>query len=385
MRAAAIVLAIAGCSYRPTVGMTDDDGPRTDGAETDGFAGSIDVAHLGPDEEVKLTGTAEWAIDADLTIDTETGEIDPSPPAGVVVIPSAVQQDGGPAVMVIQAATITITAQVDIAGTRPLIFVATDKFTLSDKSIDVSAKGSKPGPGGSLGGLGPGAGASGTHDVLADGGAGGASYGNTSPGGQGGAGAASGATGGTPGSAYGGPNVLQGGSGGGTGTSGNLVCDSAGGVGGGALQITAPSIAGTANALINAGGGGGDGGNTCAADGPGGAGGGSGGMIFLDAPMLLGTMKLFALGGGGGEGGEANGSKAGNDGDDAGITSGPGGSTDTNGGDGGRGAGTNPAEPGKVGSVENGNGGGGGGGVGRIYYRHSLTNPFIATPPGDPG
>lgn len=377
------MLAIAGCSFEP--GIATDAAPSGDGPGADGFVGSIDVAHLGGDEEAKLTGTAAWIIDAETTVDTTTGEVDPPLPAGVVVIASAAQQSDGPDVMVIQATEIEVQDDLDVVGTRPLILVATSRIVLDNATIDISASKARPGPGGFASDLGPGAGHLGSRAEAADGGGGGGSYGTA--GGPGGIGGQAGALGGAPGTVYGGSMVLQGGSGGAKGVALDSGCDSPGGGGGGAIQLTAPRIAGSSNATVNAGGGGGSRGVTCDTDGPAGGGGGAGGMIFLDAPMLTGMIRLVAQGGGGGEGASADGSNDGGDGGDAGEFTGVAGRSNSPGGEGGQGAGSNPAEPGKapIDADTNGNGGGGGGGTGRIFYRHSLSNPYSATPPALPG
>jgi hypothetical protein len=352
---------------------------RCIGAGVDGAVDAVSlpaVSHLGTSVEADLTSTAEVTIDAATTIDTAAGTVDPPLPGGAVLLASVVQESG-PSVMVIQAASITVTAAMTVRGDKPLILVA-DTIDL-EALLDVSGGLGTAGPGGSATGLGDGSGTDGASSgSTGDSAGGGASFGSV--GGKGG-GVSGGAMGGIPGVMYGGPTLLVGGSGGGA-PSHPGTCTIRGGGGGGAVQLTARTSITIASG-VDAGGGGGEGGRGCGSDGSGGGGGGSGGMIFLEAPMLLGSGMLAANGGGGGEGASTTGANAGVDGTRGTLTNGgTGGVSGNSGGDGGSGgAGSSGGVKGSDGVTE-GNGGGGGGGTGRIYIKTSGSAPsYTSSPP----
>lgn len=334
------------------------------------------ISHLDADIEDVLTGAGNVTIATATLIDTATGTIYPALTGDTVVLAS-VKQESGSAVMVIQAASISITSDITITGDKPLIFVG-DTIDIEANLVAWGDVG-RGGPGGGGSSMGDGAGQPGGDGGTAgDPGGGGGSFGTV--GGAGG-GVTGGLAGPAAGATYGTAATLVGGSGGGA-PSRPGTCTVRGGGGGGAIQLSAfTSI--TIASGINVSGGGGEGGRACGGDGSGGAGGGSGGMIFLEAPMLLGAGTLAANGGGGGEGSSTSGSNNGVDGAAGSLTAGgAGGASGNSGGDAGDGAtGTeSAAAPGANGETD-GNGGGGGGGAGRIYMKTSGPAPSYTTSP----
>jgi hypothetical protein len=287
-----------------------------------------------------------------------------------------VPQMAGPELCVLPLGTLTVRAGGSLfaEGQRPLVLLASGDVEIAG-TLDVSAEGATPGPGGGLGGAGsrvdgtgtsPGIG--GVHiDTFDDGGGGG--------GGLCGAGGAGGA-GGTAAGGAGGAGVmtelspLVGGSGGGRGrglTTSMTVLSGPGGAGGGALQITTLGTLRVSGEIL-AGGGGGGGGRTGGSGNWGsGGGGGSGGAVLLEAARLdvsAGARIVVAAGGGGG-GAFLSGDSA-DDGND-GIGDPP-----AAGGAGGGGAGALAELAGAAGTANTAsgaNGGGGGGGSGCVVVR----------------
>jgi hypothetical protein len=342
---------------------------------------------------------AAWRIDAPIRYDTDTCD------DGVHQT-----QSSGPEVCVRVVASLEVTSSgvLEVIGSRPMAVLAIDGVTIAG-TIDVSAEGSLPGPGGGLGGergrpegIGPGPGREGgTSGSYEDGGGGGGAF--CGDGGDGGRGdSANGGEGGTnvPGAYL--LEPLQGGSGGGwsRGAAGVGFDSSArGGAGGGAIQISSrTAITITATGAILAGGGGGAGGGATESfttNYGGGGGGGSGGGVLLEAPALTfepGARVWTTGGGGGGSGdgevGVARPGLPGQDGRETGerATGGAAGGP-AYGADGGRsGGGTVPTgDPGNDNiGMDNTNGGGGGGGVGCIVLRSAdgahptVRDPFSA-------
>jgi hypothetical protein len=381
MRGASIValLACVGCGkeLNPEFCAAHPDDERCGATDARGVDGgsSFPVEHLTPATEALLTSDVDITVSVPTTIDTSAGTITPAWP-GAVIIADAPQQEG-PNVMVVQVGSLHLVPAadaIDVNGTRALIIVATRTLAVEAR-IDVSADGASAGPGGHAAGLGPGAGEAGQPaNTTGDGGGGGGSFGFA--GGRGGnpAGGAAGVT-------YAAASRLEGGSGGGAPSLPAAGCTVTPGAGGGALQLTALGSITISNS-INASGSGGLGGEYCNSDGSGGAGGGSGGMIFLEAPMLLGTGSLGALGGGGGEAANSFGAGGVDGTDGATTTPGLGGASANSGGDGGNAAadGTAGAQGADAGTGD-GNGGGGAGGGGRIYYRTTGSDPSFTVRP----
>jgi hypothetical protein len=264
-------------------------------------------------------------------------------------------------------ASITI-GTIHATGSRALILVASDRITINGVLDVASHQGaSARGAGGNWPGCPQSNGASGTSTNGGGGGAGG-SFGTR--GGSGGTNSVDASTGGRPPVAL---DRVRGGCEGGNGGDGPYTTPGGfGGRAGGAVYLIAGSaIELTETAVINASGQGGHGGDLAhvSFSGPGGGGGGagSGGLIGLDAPLVMvaSTATVFANGGGGGGG--AAFSTLGGDGADPtkmAITSpAAGGTGSLYGGKGGSGAiATKGAGNGSNGR----SGGGGGGGLGYI-------------------
>ncbi len=321
--------------------------------------------------------------------------------------PMVVPQSDGPELCVQRAERFVITdsGELRVEGSRPLVWLAGVSVVI-DGTLDASAHGQGPGPGGFEGatdgtsGQGPEAGADGAHvDTYDDGGGGGA--GGCGDGARGGAGdAADGGEGGGLRDSVREP--LRGGSGGGLGGGGESA--GAGGAGGGALQISARQSI-TISGAVYVSGGGGEGGNDGTSDdaniGSGG-GGGAGGTLLLEAPTVsIGSgATLDAAGGGGGGGASCRNAGRGANGEDGrpasaranGGRRGPACDGFTVGQDGGEGGGGTELAGAAGGDQvsddgSGGNGGGGGGGVGCVLVRATspVGNADRVNPSSAPG
>ena len=292
---------------------------------------------------------------------------------------TTVHQTNGPDVCAIAGATVTITGDLVVAGSRPLMLVATGAITVSNK-LDASSKdqNNQIGPGAnSVLCTGP---VNGSPSAVVTGGAGGAAGGSfISIGGGGGAGNGGGAGAAVTASAVQQTTILRGGCAGGAGGTNAGTGGGAGGAagpGGGAIYLVSQQAITITNELRASG----AGGRHSAALDAGGGGGGSGGMIVLEAPQITmsGSGQIVANGGGGGEGSR---DQAGVDGDDdKNWDSTPGGgSSQSDSGNGGNGAfRTTAATNGTNGGGGGGGGagaGGGGGGLGAVRVH----GPFNGT------
>jgi hypothetical protein len=224
-----------------------DDGPATDAAAIDAAidaspvdaAPPIVVAHLAP-ADAQL-GTADWVIDAAVTIDTTDVSVSVPLPTGVGLTVASQQPGGGTvAVLHVRGLSVRPNQRLRVVGTRPLIIVAAAVSVAG--VIDASAAREVPGAGGSGPMAGAGTGGIGGASAPYEGGGGGAGFGTAGALGGASTGAAA-ATGGSAGAVNGTASltVLVGGSGGGNGATG-VGCSGAvalGGAGGGALQISA--------------------------------------------------------------------------------------------------------------------------------------------------
>ena len=298
----------------------------------------------------------KWKITGTVKLDTTTGAFTPAQPTSAVGVASGANMR----VLTVETMDLDTGALLQATGSLPLLIVANDVVTIKG-TLDVSASGTVPGPGGADGGgagkAGSGCGGGDPSAFLSGTGGNGGSYG-----GKGGMGNST-----TPKATCGlaCPTPLTGGSGGGDGDG----FSGTGGAGGGALQITAArSIIVTGK--INAGGGGGQGGTKPSGNG---GGGGSGGAIILEAPEVKIDGVTAANGGGGGGGASITQSDGGQGQNGAASTLAAGGGSEgvsTLSGKGGKGSsqtgvngGDSPTSPLFIAA------GGGGGGAGRICVR----------------
>jgi hypothetical protein len=283
---------------------------------------------------------------------------------------------------VLAGTTITISAKLRAAGTRPLVLLASDSITITMPNglVDVgSHNGANPetGAGGD-----PAACVAGAMPGTSGGGAGGSFIG------KGGTGGGGGTSGGVDGGGGGGAAAvvtevteLRGGCAGQDGDAGTKGLK---GHGGGAVFLVAGNKIDVQGGINAAGEGGGPGVTGSA----GGGGGGAGGMIGFDAPMIAASGLILASGGGGGEGSGVNtlGMKGS---DPSTINAAAGGNGPTmNGGAGGNGSSATAAGPGDTGKpgspTMGGGGGGGGGGAGLIKAPASATLGAKISPPATP-
>lgn len=344
------------------------------------------------------SGTMDFGGGALPTLDTSS--------CGLLGIGGVEMLADGSEVCVVAFRNVTIPAGMTFraTGSRPVVLLASGDIDIAG-TLDVSAYGQTPGPGGGHGGdstradgTGDAAGHGGAHvGTYADGGGGGGGMcGAGAAGGMGGA--AAGGSGGVAAAAATELSPLSGGSGGGRG--GNSPTWGFGGAGGGALQLTAAGSI-TITGTILAGGGGGMGGPTgpmCTTNAASGGGGGSGGAILIEATTISVAGASFVAAGGGGGGGASAclvGESAGGDGQDGadavstaigGVSGGP-----TFGAAGGDGGGFMMLDglPGGANANSNSNGGGGGGGAGCILFRDATgsvpAGAGVMTPAVEPG
>ena len=301
---------------------------------------------------------------------------------------TATQNSGGGEVCVLMVNDLLVRSGggLRVVGSRPLVIMATGDVILEPNAyIDVSARGTTPGPGGGTAGGasdpnggGPSGGLAGVHVPSFDdgGGGGGAFCGSGGPGGSGGT-----APGGAPGAAIAHAMLmpLAGGSGGGAGPGASFSSgtnEASGGAGGGALQISSLRSIRIDGLVLAGGGGGRGGGNAASVNWGAGGGGGSGGAVLLEAPVILvdsANASITTSGGAGGGG--ASQSNPGGAGADGATTlgsaiGGTAGGTQAGASGGASGGGsTLTGEAGASNANATGNGGGGGGGVGCVVYR----------------
>jgi hypothetical protein len=278
-------------------------------------------------------------------------------------IKSAVAQtDGGHVVDILVFKSLTLSSNLTLTGANPVILAVYGDATITG-TINASALGATPGPGGNA------------CATLSNGAA--TTTGSWEPGaGGGGQSAAGGAGGGSRTAAAGAGGIAQssgtaplaGGCAGAVPAVGSLGFSPVAGAGGGGVQISAAGVLNVTGGTITANGSngtGGEGGNcsSLAQNGTGGAGGGSGGTILLEGINIrAGTYR--ATGGTGGAGGAAPSPNS-----QAGGAGGAGGTAGAVGGTGGAGIqnGTTPAVC-SWGGIWS--GGGGGGGAGGFVTTH---------------
>ncbi len=392
MRLYLAALLLGGCGFSLTTAGNESvidaplnevdasfDAPASDAPLT------LDIAHVSAADDQTLFSTVDYTLSGAVTIDTASGTITPAIPVGVIVRP-VMQDGGGLSLLVISARRINVAAgaTVRITGTRGVVFVAQLDIVVNG-TLDASANLTSSGPGGYPPSNGPGAGPDAIGSQGYETGGTGASF--ATRGGAGGNATGQPTTAPAPVAEYGTTTLasLEGGSGGGNGIA-SAIPDpcGAGGAGGGAIQLTAPSI--TIVGRVRASGGGGEGGRKCMAsttDASSGSGGGTGGAIYVQAQTLAGAGWLVANGGGGGGGGcvscVVGSGAAGEDGRDNATPASGGTSPLTPACLGGAGA---TAVQGVAGAA-GGNGGGGGGGVGRIFLAipAGANVPVSSSPP----
>jgi hypothetical protein len=372
MRSGAVVLGLlAGCGFHaPAAQDGPGGGGDMSGSGCMSFSSQVDTCSLTLDTDLTLTGH--------ITYDTATHELRVEGAVTTVAHMTLPAKAGDVDAILARNVHITSGSGLTATGLRSFAIIASGSVTLDDTAeIDVGHGGA-----GALGVCSTPPHAGGPDPGGAGGGGGGA-YGDA--GGNGGAGNHNVSTGGAGGGSITMPDGPLGGCPGAAGGRGGAGVAAAGGHGGGALFIVAADRIELGDmAVLTAGGGGGRGGNQTggSADG-GGGGGGAGGMIFLEAPHVIGPNALVAAnGGGGGQGGD--GGAAGNNGQDgltlaSGAAGGTGGAV--NGSDGGRGGSRGQTAGDNVTTSVSGAGGGGGGSVGYIHVVSSDMQLGSVSPP----
>jgi len=403
-----VLLAIAGCNFNPA-GAPDDgsrgssDGvisPTCSDGQKDGDETGVDCGGscpactactdhtLPPSTNVDATQwsasfltSPSWSCTAagTTTIDSQAGTVVSSTCAlGTLDITNDVPQlAGGPNAMVVRLTGLSVTNGhvLELRGDKPIIFLVAGDVTIdSGGTIDASAVGATPGPGGSIGAECP----TGTGASASSSGWGGGGGGFGTPGGQGCYNIVNGGM--VDGSDALAP--LRGGCSGGTNSAGGQ-----GGAGGGAIEISASgaiAIGATATAVVVASGGGGP------ASSSGGVGGGSGGAILLVASAMptFGSGGAARVNGGAGSSGcsGCSNNDSGQDGhatDNSQATDASGMPGGGNGNDRGRvggmayviGGASPVTLPGSMTTAQSGGRGGGGGGGGRIQITTGTTIP----------
>ncbi len=300
------------------------------------------------------------------------GTFDTTSDGRCVAMPQSWSGAGQPDACMLVARDLSITGNLLVTGSRPLVLVG--EFITIGAVLDIAShRGVAAAPGGNASECDAYSGSPVNSNTGAGGGAGGSFM---TKGGDGGRGADVSSTGGLAAVIESStPTTLRGGCSGQTGGTGTQAAGTAG-AGGGAVYIAASRLSIPPAGAINASGAGALGGGTFS----GGSGGGSGGMIVIHAyQVVLGGGRLVANGGGGASGGTI--SVVGSPGNDPSSVV-P--STPANGGvgggaSGGRGfAGVMQAEN-ALGAQTMNAGGGGGGGAG--FIRANMMLPGITASP----
>ncbi len=381
MRPAVVVLGLfvlltswqsSGCGFTgaaaPVDGSPSGDGPG-DGTPpgTDGCTSFI--AQLNTCE---LTFGGDLELSGPITADT-TGNV-LNLPTGSVPLRVLTTHEDPVSAIVVHNVRLTAGASLRATGTRGFAIIASGTVTLDpNASIDVSDGGA-----GALA-VCPSPPSVGDNSDLGAGGGGGGGYGTA--GGKGGAGNTGATDGGHESSSIGVRPGPQGGCPGANGGNG-VAGGGAKGLGGGALYIgAAGGIMLGVNAALLAGGGGGHGGLHDGQGNAGGGGGGSGGLIWLEAPSIVGpSAKIVANGGSGGGGSDATLPGMNGNPGMASVMPAIGGPGAPLGGAGANGASRMQRDGGDAASTATAGGGGGGGGVGYIKLLAAQVDVAVTSP-----
>jgi hypothetical protein len=370
----AVPLAVAACNFThgslsgdaggdDTSTTTDIDAPLQDamvdvppGQTCVGSQGSMLIVCYQPGSEPQNPYNPTTNIDTNNNCDQTKGQTFPNPELCIK-----------------QGSSISISGNIRVTGSRPLVLVSLSTITISG-SIDVSNGGAGATFFSCVFGQDDGSNESSNGSSTGAGGGGGGGFGTS--GGNGGDGSQGGGSG-VPSIAL---NAIRGGCPGGSGGDTSSGNGGGGGAAGGAVYLIAKdSINVPGNIRANGQHGRGGGGRA------GGGGGGSGGLIGFDAPVVTVDGTVMANGGGGGEGGDSN--ETGNDGQDPVLGTwdqrAPGGSGGAdNGGNGGDGSAlANGGNDGNTGGNAGGGGGGGGGRVRRYPAGMGLTGKISPPAP----
>jgi hypothetical protein len=385
----ACLVVLAGCDAlfnldhlkdRTDAGLSGD---ANDAGEVDGPLGSDGSQTIGRFIPMSPAFATSYSFDTDELINTNNDGR-----CNVLA-----QASPNPAICVIAADSILISARITSKGSRALAFAALSSLNVESTGvIDVSSARGTP-----LGRTGPAANepasfgctpAAGAQQMALGGGGGGAAGSFKGTGGGGGLSDSD-----TPANSnlalLSPPTTLRGGcAGAGGGHSADDVSFSTGGDSGGALYLLAgTSIRIDGQVLANGAGGGRAGSNIEPEQNAGGGGGGSGGMIVLDAPLVVAPGLVVAQGGGGGGGGD--GTAIAVDGKEwnqqfpmAAASGGTGGGDASAGGDGSSASSISGREGVNCNQIDGGGGGGGGGGAGwiRTYGTLSQASQFYPAP-----
>ncbi len=223
-------------------GGADIDGALLDGQSADGsgLPDPIveDIAHVPLAAET--AGVADVAIIGTVVVNTTNLTFDGgAPPTGATFDLSAQETGTGPQLAILHLRSLTVQAGATLraVGGRPLVIIASRSVTINGV-IDASADRNTAGAGGSIPGVGVGAGGTSTNSIANDEpGGGGAGFGPAGAAGGPGVGGSAGAGGSTFGDSA--QTLLFGGSGGGT----SAVCPAdPAGAGGGAVQIYSAAV-----------------------------------------------------------------------------------------------------------------------------------------------
>ena len=387
----AIVVLVAGCSFRSREPAGDGGGGEPDAAvdlrcESWTFTPTeVQPCELPVPQRVALEPGMKYEIDS------ESGEL--TGPGGATVTLPYISRNG---IGIVSVLGLSVPAGTTLRakGMLPLAIASWSTIIVAGT---VSASSLHPNPLGAPKTFESGAGAGspqcpmgtdapqrGTANVAGDGGGGGGGF--TAPGGKGGAGGDGVTTGGNGGMSRTRPARIEGGCTGADAAQGADGMPGLGGPGGGAIALIAKDgVTILDGGHVEAGGAGGNGGDTGQT---GGGGGGSGGMIKLEARALQIVTGAFVVANGGQGGGGANNGPAGPgvdgrlDGMRATSINKEGGMS-TSGGSGGD-EGAPAGEPVTLISKDGGGGGGGGGGfiVYKGYDSEKIEDGAILSPSG---